>query len=138
MRKFSFFLFVLLLVLGVSLAFVIQNNSTLVQMRFLVWSFPQVSLGVLAIVLFMAGLVAMWLIALMIYISATFRNRRRLVDKEGLIRTLEKEKEELKASLESTKKEFEEKIRLLESRIRELENSQAEQKESPQTDQKTQ
>ncbi len=138
MRKFSFFLFVLLLVLGVSLAFVIQNNSTLVQMRFLAWSFPQVSLGVLAIVLFMAGLVAMWLIALMIYISTTFRNRRRLVDKEGLIRTLEKEKEELKASLESTKKEFEEKIRLLESRIRELESSQAEQKESPQTDQKAQ
>ncbi len=118
MKKFSFFLIVLLLVLGVSLAFVIQNNLTAVTMRFLFWSFPQVSLGLLAIMLFLAGLVSMWLISLMIYIGSILSNRRRLSEKETLIKTIEKEKEEIKTQLENKTKEFQSKIQELEDKLK--------------------
>lgn len=118
MKKFSFFLIALLIVLGVSLAFVIQNNSTAVTMRFLFWSFPQVSLGLLAIMLFLAGLVSMWLISLMIYIGSILSNRRRLSEKETLIKTIEKEKEEIKTQLENKTKEFQSKIQELEDRLK--------------------
>lgn len=118
MKKFSFFLIVLLIVLGVSLAFVIQNNSTAVTMRFLFWSFPQVSLGLLAIMLFLAGLVSMWLISLMIYIGSILTNRRRLAEKETLIKTIEKEKEEIKTHLENKTKELQSKIQELEDKLK--------------------
>lgn len=115
MRKFSFFLVILLLVLIVSLVFVVQNDSTRVDLNFLFWSLPQISLGLLSILLFLAGLVSMWLITLMIYIANTLRTRRKISEKDNLIKSLEQEKETLKKQLEEKINELQKKVKDLES-----------------------
>jgi uncharacterized integral membrane protein len=120
MRKFSTFLIILLIVLIASLAFVVQNNTTTVVLRFLWWTIPNVSVGLSAILVFLAGVVSMWLISLMLYIGSTVKYRKEINERDNIIKTLEQEKSSLKSDQETKAKEYENKIRELELKVKEL------------------
>jgi uncharacterized integral membrane protein len=121
MRKFSTFLVILLVVLIASLLFVVQNGSTTVELKFLWWVIPNVSVGLSAILVFLAGLVSMWLISLMLYIGSTARYRREIKERDNIIKTLEQEKSSMKGTQEAKAKEYENKVRDLEFKAKNLE-----------------
>ena len=121
MRKFSTFLVILLVVLIASLLFVVQNGSTTVELKFLWWVIPNVSVGLSAILVFLAGLVSMWLISLMLYIGSTARYRRERKERDNIIKTLEQEKSSMKGTQEAKAKEYENKVRDLEFKAKNLE-----------------
>jgi peptidoglycan hydrolase CwlO-like protein len=120
MKKFSFFLIVLLIVLGISLAVILQNNSSQVGLKFLFWTLPNASVGLLAIMLFLAGFVSMWLITLMLYVANTLRTRRVIGEKDSLIKSLEQEKENLKKQLDEKINELQSKIKEIETKFKEV------------------
>ena len=121
MRKFSTFLVILLVVLIASLLFVVQNGLTTVELKFLWWVIPNVSVGLSAILVFLAGLVSMWLISLMLYIGSTARYRREIKERDNIIKTLEQEKSSMKGTQEAKAKEYENKVRDLEFKAKNLE-----------------
>ena len=107
MKKFSIFITVLLLILIVSLIFVLQNSATIVSLKFFGWTFPTVSVGLLTVIVFFAGFVVMWLIALMFYIGSSASFRRELKSRDKMIKQLKQEKEALEAKLKDKDKELE-------------------------------
>ncbi len=106
MKKFSIFITVLLIILIVSLIFVLQNSATIVSLKFFGWTFPTVSVGLLTVIMFFAGFVVMWLIALMFYIGSAARYRRELKSKDKVIKQLQKEKDTLEKELKNKEKEI--------------------------------
>ncbi len=106
MKKFSIFITVLLIILIVSLIFVLQNSATIVSLKFFGWTFPTVSVGLLTVIMFFAGFVVMWLIALMFYIGSAARYRRELKSKDKVIKQLQKEKDALEKELKNKEKEI--------------------------------
>jgi uncharacterized integral membrane protein/outer membrane murein-binding lipoprotein Lpp len=121
MRKFSTFLIILLIVLIASLLFVVQNGSKTVELKFLWWVIPNVSVGLSAILVFLAGVVSMWLISLMLYIGSTARYRREIKERDTIIKTLEQEKSSIKSDQEAKIKEYENKVRDLEIKVKSFE-----------------
>jgi len=121
MRKFSTFLIILLVVLIASLLFVVQNGSKTVELNFLWWVIPDVSVGLSAILVFLAGIVSMWLISLMLYIGSTARYRREIKERDTIIKTLEQEKSSIKDDQEAKIKEYENKVRDLEIKVKDFE-----------------
>ena len=107
MKKFSIFITVLLVILIISLIFVLQNSATVVSLKFFGWTFPTVSVGLLTVIMFFAGFVVMWLIALMFYIGSSARYRRELKSKDKTIKQLEQDKKTLEKELENKEKELE-------------------------------
>lgn len=114
MKKFSIFIIVLLLILIASLVFVLQNNA-LVSLKFFTWEFST-SMGLLTIVVFFAGFIVMWLIAVMFYINAATRHRREVKERDNVIRKLEEEKSKIKEEYETKLKTSEEKIKTQEEK----------------------
>lgn len=121
MRKFSIFLVILLIVLIASLSFVAQNSTTNIDLKFLFWVFPSVSVGLFTILLFLAGVVSMWLISLMLYIGSSAKYRREIKDRDNIIKTLESDKIAMKKESETKSRENDEKLKELQTKIKELE-----------------
>jgi uncharacterized integral membrane protein len=121
MRKFSLFLIVLLIVLIASLSFVVQNSTTNIDLKFLFWAFPSVSVGLFTILLFLAGVVSMWLISLMLYIGSSAKYRREVKDRDNIIKALESDKIAMKKESETKSRENDEKLKELQTKIKELE-----------------
>jgi len=107
MKKFSIFITVLLIILIVSLIFVLQNSATVVSLKFFGWTFPTVSVGLLTVIMFFAGFVVMWLIALMFYIGSSASYRRELKSRDKIIKQLQREKKVLESKLKDRDKELE-------------------------------
>ncbi len=114
MKKFSIFIIILLLILIASLVFVLQNNA-LVSLKFFTWEFST-SMGLLTIVVFFAGFIVMWLIAVMFYINAATRHRKEVRERDSIIRKLEGEKSKIKDEYETKLKTAEEKIKTQEEK----------------------
>ncbi len=138
MKKFSIFITILLIILIASMVFVLQNNSTIVSLKFFGWTFPTVSVGLLTIVMFFAGFIVMWLISLMLYFGSLSNYRKEIKSRDKLIKQLEEEKNSMKADLENTKKALIEKDAEI-KKLREKLNASKEkpaktvQKESPES-----
>ena len=117
MKKFSIFITVLLIILIVSLIFVLQNSATVVSLKFFGWTFPTVSVGLLTVIMFFAGFVVMWLIALMFYIGSSASYRRELKSKDKIIKQLQQEKETLESKLKDRDRELETLRRQVSSKV---------------------
>ncbi len=109
MKKFSIFITILLVILIASMVFVLQNNSTVVSLKFFGWTFPAVSVGLLTVVMFFAGFIVMWLVSLMLYFGSVSKYKREIKSRDKLIKQLEEEKNSLKSENEKLKKEIIEK-----------------------------
>ncbi len=129
MKKFSIFLTILLVILIASIVFVLQNNATVVSLKFFKWTFPTVSVGLLTIVAFFAGFVVMWIISLMIYIKSMSKYKKEIKSRDKLIKQLEEEKNTLNSEIEKLKKEIIEKDAELKRLNENIEKSKAESNE---------
>ncbi len=109
MKKFSIFITILLVILIASMVFVLQNNSTVVSLKFFGWTFPAVSVGLLTVVMFFAGFVVMWLVSLMLYFGSVSRYKKEIKSRDKLIKQLEEEKNSAKSEIEKLHKEIIEK-----------------------------
>jgi uncharacterized membrane protein YciS (DUF1049 family) len=106
MKKFSIFLTVLLVILIASLIFVLQNNSTIVTLKFLGWSIPNVSAGLLSVIAFFAGFICMWLVSLILYAGSVGKYKKEIKSRDKLIKQLEEEKNSAKKELEELQKKY--------------------------------
>ncbi|MCD6427714.1 MAG: DUF1049 domain-containing protein [Caldisericaceae bacterium] len=129
MKKFSIFITILLVILIASIVFVLQNNATVVSLKFFGWTFPAVSVGLLTIVAFFAGFVVMWLISLMLYFGSVSRYKKEIKSRDKLIKQLEEEKNTLNSEIEKLKKEIIEKDAELKRLNENIEKSKAESNE---------
>ncbi len=109
MKKFSIFITILLVILIASMVFVLQNNSTVVSLKFFGWTFPAVSVGLLTVVMFFAGFIVMWLVSLILHLGAVSQYKKEIKSRDKLIKQLEEEKNSAKAEIEKLKKEIIEK-----------------------------
>ncbi|MGB9695110.1 MAG: lipopolysaccharide assembly protein LapA domain-containing protein [Caldisericaceae bacterium] len=106
MKKISFFLITMLLLLVVSLIFVYQNSNATAQLKFFSWSIPEVSVGVLVLFSIIAGVLIMWLISVVVYIGNSSKFRRSLKEKDNLLRVAKEEKDSLVEELSRLKLEL--------------------------------
>ncbi len=117
MKKFSIFLTVLLVILIASLIFVLQNNGAIITLKFLGWSFPNVSAGLFSIIAFFAGFISMWLISLILYAGSVGKYKKEIKSRDKLIKQLEEEKNSLKKEMEGLQKKYNEEKAVLENDI---------------------
>lgn len=121
MRRFNTFLIILLIVLAISLIFIVQNSGTTVDLKFLGWTFSNISVGLTSILIFIIGFIAMWIISIMIYLSGTSRYRKEVSEMGSVIKKLEEEKTKLKEDYDKLLKDAEDKKREFEFKTKELE-----------------
>ena len=100
MKKLSLFLVFSLLLVIFSLIFVLQNNNIIVQIKFLRWSLSNVPLGFLVIISLLMGVIIIWLVSLVLYITAVTKNRKLLSESESKINKLEEDKRQLETEIE--------------------------------------
>ncbi len=131
MKKFSIFLTVLLVILIVSLVFVLQNNGTIIALKFLGWSFPNVSAGLFSIIAFFAGFISMWLISLILYAGSVGKYKKEIKSKDKLIKQLEEEKDSLKKETEELQKTHNEEKAILENDLNKAKKALEELKKEP-------
>lgn len=127
MKKISFFLITMLLLLVVSLVFVMQNNAPVAELKFLIWSIPPVSVGILSLFSLFAGVIIMWLVSVMVYIGNSARFNRNSREKDKLLKLAREEKEKLQEELSRLKLELQEKqsdLQGSDSSVKKLENEQ--------------
>lgn len=100
MKKLSLFLVFSLLLVIFSLIFVLQNNNIIVQIKFLRWSLSNVPLGFLVIISLLMGVIIIWLVSLVLYITAVTKNRKLLSESESKISKFEEDKRQLETEIE--------------------------------------
>ena len=131
MKKFSIFLTVLLVILIASLIFVLQNNGAIITLKFLGWSFPNVSAGLFSIIAFFAGFISMWLISLILYAGSVGKYKKEIKSRDKLIKQLEEEKNSLKKETEELQKKYNEEKAVLENDISKAKKELEELKKKP-------
>jgi uncharacterized integral membrane protein len=125
MRRFSFFLIFLLLLVVFSLIFILQNNTAIVQIKFFSWSIENIPLGVLVLISLISGIVIIWLLSLIFYIASEKKYRRTVTDIAKKLKKIEEEKKYLENELERYRIELEEKSKkYVESTEKELTGEQ--------------
>ena len=124
MKKLSLFLVFSLLLVIFSLIFVLQNNNIIVQIKFLRWSLSNVPLGFLVIISLLVGVVIIWLVSLVLYITVVTKNRKLLSESESKINKLEEDKRQLETEIEKLQAALNEKTQKPDEReVSEIKNT---------------
>jgi uncharacterized integral membrane protein len=112
MKKFSIFLLFSLLLVIFSLIFVLQNNYTIVPIKFFGWSLSNVPLGFLIVVSILAGIIVIWLIFIVLYIISVSKSKKILGENQLEISKLQEEKKKLELEIEKLKALLNEKAQI--------------------------
>jgi uncharacterized integral membrane protein len=112
MKKFSIFLLFSLLLVIFSLIFVLQNNYTIVPIKFFGWSLSNVPLGFLIVVSILAGIIVVWLIFIVLYIISVSKSKKILGENQLEISKLQEEKKKLELEIEKLKALLNEKAQI--------------------------